>query len=288
MVKSLQTRLTPWLFALALPLAPLPLAAQDAAKPSADTVVATVGDTQITLGHMIALRDTLPQQYLTLDDAVLFKGILDQLVQQTALQQSIAGTESQRDRLTLENEARGFLSAIALRRVAEGAVTDAAIEAAYAERVQGLKPETEYHAAHILVDSEATAIEAKSDIDGGRDFADLAKQISTDGAAANGGDLGWFGKGVMVQPFEEAVMTMKPGEVKGPIQTDFGWHLIKLLETREAEVPTIDDLREELASALQDKALADHIAKVTGAAIITRPGDALDPALLKDATLLER
>ncbi len=262
--------------------------AQDAAPASvtADTVVATVGETKITVGHMIALRGTLPPEYLNLEDKVLFDGILSQLIQQSVLEQSIAGNVSKRDMLTLENEQRGYLSGVALQRVVDAAVTDAAIQAAYDERVKGLTPQTEYRAAHILVESEEKAKQLKTEIDGGADFAELAKANSTDGAAANGGDLGWFGPGMMVKPFEDAVVAMKPGEVAGPVKTDFGWHLVKLMETRIAETPTIDDLREELAGQIEQTALEDHVAKVTGEAAVTRPGEGIDPAILKDQTLL--
>ena len=253
---------------------------------TADTVVATVNGTDITLGHMVALRDTLPDQYKTLEDAVLYKGILDQLVQQTALEQAAADKLTKRDTLTLDNQRRGYVSAVELQHVVNAAVNDATIQAAYDLRIKDLVPGTEFRASHILVDSQEKATELKTQIDGGADFAELAKANSSDGSAANGGDLGWFGLGMMVKPFEDAVVGMKAGDVAGPIETQFGWHLVKLDETRVAAAPSLDDLREELADELETKALQKHIDALTMAATVTRPGNAFDPSVLKDDTIL--
>jgi peptidyl-prolyl cis-trans isomerase C len=255
---------------------------------TADTVVATVNGTAITLGHMIALRSSLPQQYQSLPDDVLFKGILDQLVQQEALTQSVTDL-AKADQLTLDNERRGYVSGIAIQRVIQTVVTDEALQAAYDARFKDAKPATEYNAAHILVADEAKANELKAQLDGGANFAELAKANSTDtGSGANGGDLGWFGLGMMVKPFEDAVVVAEKGKVVGPVKSDFGFHLILVKETREAANPTLDDLREELASEIEGKAIEAHVAKLTEAAEITRPGESIDPALLKDASLLDK
>jgi peptidyl-prolyl cis-trans isomerase C len=263
-----------------------PAFAQDATTPpTADTVVTTVNGTVITLGHMIAVRETLPEQYQALPDDVLFNGILDQLVQQTTLQQSL-GTPSKRDALIVENAGRQHLSGVALRAVIQTAVTDEAIQAAYDARFKDAVPQTEYNAAHILVDTEEKAIALKAEIEAGADFAEVAKANSTDGAAANGGDLGWFGVGMMVKPFEDAVLAAEVGKVTGPVKTDFGWHLLIVKETRVAAQPTIDELRDELAAEVETKALEAHVASLTEAAEITKTAEGIDPAILRDATIL--
>ena len=261
-----------------------PAAAQDV---SADTVVATINGTAITLGHMIVLRETLPDQYQALPDDVLFKGILEQLIQQAALEQSLAGKTTKRDALALENSRRGYLSGVALEGVVAAAVTDTALQAAYDAKYAGAGGQTEYHAAHILVDTQEKAAALKAEIDGGADFAELARANSTDGAAESGGDLGWFGPGMMVKPFEDAVLAMKPGEVAGPVQTQFGWHLIKLAETRIASAPPLDQVRDELATEIEKTAVAAAIDALTAAATVTRPGEGIDPAALKDQSLLD-
>jgi peptidyl-prolyl cis-trans isomerase C len=272
---------------LALPVLTAPLWAEDA--PTADTVVATVNGTAITLGHMIIAREALPDQYKALPPDVLFKGILDQLVQQTALEQSMDGKLTRRDTLHLENEERGYVSARALEAVVRGAVTDAALQAAYDARFKDAAPQTEYNAAHILVADEAKAKELLAELEAGADFAELAKTNSTDtGSGAAGGDLGWFGLGMMVKPFEEAVVAAEVGKVAGPVQSDFGFHLILVKETRVAAQPTLDDIRDELATEIEQQAIEAHVTEVTAAAAVETPGEGIDPALLGDLSLLDK
>ena len=271
-----------------------PVTAQNATTPppappegGASAVVATVNGTDITLGHMIVLRQSLPPQYQALPDDVLFRGILDQLVQQSVLAESVEGDLTLRDRIALDNDRRGYLSGVALGAVVRGAVTDEALQAAYAERFENAAPRIEYNAAHILVATEEEAVKLKGEIDGGADFAEVARANSTDGAAANGGSLGWFSEGMMVAPFQEAVMAMEAGTVSAPVQTQFGWHLIQLKETRQAAAPTLDEVRDELASEIEQSVVEAHIAKLSEGASITRPGEGLDPALLRATDLLE-
>jgi peptidyl-prolyl cis-trans isomerase C len=252
----------------------------------ADAVVAVVNGTEITLGHMIVLRANLPAQYQTLPDDVLFNGILEQLIQQEALSKSVEGNISKRDLLAMENDRRGYLSGVALGSVVQGAITDARLQAAYDVRFADEADRKEYNAAHILVPTEDAAKGLKAEIDAGADFAELAKQHSTDGAAANGGDLGWFGAGMMVAPFQDAVFAMEVGSVSDPVQTQFGWHLIQLKETRIAAAPPLDEIRDQLASEIEQVVVEEHISEITKSATITRPGEAFDPALLRDQTLL--
>ncbi|HEY6918511.1 MAG TPA: peptidylprolyl isomerase, partial [Tabrizicola sp.] len=252
---------------------------------TADTVVATVNGVKITLGQMIAMRETLPPEYQQLPDDVLFKGIYNQLIQQEVLAQSV-GELGPRVQATLENDKRGLISGIAMEGIVKQAVTDEALQKAYDDRFKDAKPQTEYNAAHILVATKEEADAIKAELDGGGDFAEIAKAKSTDtGSGANGGDLGWFGLGMMVKPFEDAVVAAKVGEVTGPIQTDFGFHLILVKETRVAEKPTLDQLREELASEIENAAINAKIEELTKGAEVTREGETLDPAILKNSAL---
>ena len=254
---------------------------------NAATVVATVNGTEITLGQMIALRENLPPQYLSLPDDVLFNGILEQLVQQEVLSQSHAAL-SVRDEANVANDRRSYLSGVVIQQVVSAAVTDEALQKAYDERFKDAAPQKEYNAAHILVDNEDKAKELKKQLDEGGDFAELAKTNSTDtGSGAQGGDLGWFGLGMMVKPFEDAVVGAEIGKVTGPVKSDFGWHLVLVKETRVAAQPTLDDMREELATEIENKVVEAKIAELTGAAKVEKPGAGVDPALLKKTELID-
>jgi peptidyl-prolyl cis-trans isomerase C len=254
---------------------------------TAETVVASVNGTKITLGQMIAMKESLPPEYQSLPDDVLFKGIYDQLIQQEVLAQSVTGL-GPRAIATLDNEKRGYISGLAIDAIVKEAVTDEALQKAYDDRFKDAKPQTEYNAAHILVATEEEANALKEQLAGGADFAELAKAKSTDtGSGANGGDLGWFGLGMMVKPFEEAVVGAKVGEVTGPVQTDFGYHLVLVKETRIAEKPTLDQLRDELAAEVENKAITARIDELTKGATVTREGEGLDPAILKNTGLID-
>lgn len=255
-----------------------------AEEPTADTVVAKVNGTDITLGQMIALRATLPEQYLQLDDKSLFDGILQQIIQQTALAETTTATK--KDELTLENTRIGYLAGKALESAASGAVTDDAVKAAYDAKYAKATPAKEYNAAHILVKTEDEAKAIKAELDKGADFDKLAKDKSTGPSGPNAGDLGWFSSGMMVKPFEDAVMKMKPGEVSAPVQTEFGWHIIKLKEVRDAAIPTLEESKAEISGDLRQKAVEAKVKEITDAAKVEKMTDGIDPAVLKNETLL--
>ncbi len=254
---------------------------------TASTVIATVNGTEITLGQMIALRENLPPQYQALPDDVLFSGILEQLIQQEVLLQSHAALTA-RDDANVTNDRRTYLSGVVIQDVVTAAVTDEALQAAYDAKFKDAEPQKEYNAAHILVETEEKAKDLKAQLDGGADFAELAKANSTDtGSGAMGGELGWFGLGMMVKPFEDAVVGAEIGKVTEPVKSDFGWHLVLVKETRIAAQPTLDEMRDELAADIETKAIETKIADLTGAAKIEKPGEKIDPTLLKKTDLID-
>ncbi|MCA0941316.1 peptidylprolyl isomerase [Salipiger pacificus] len=279
--------------ALALTLA-LPLHAQDQAAEqtealSADTVVATVNGTDITLGEMLVVRASLPEQYQQLGDDVLWDGILDQLVQQEVLAQDEKAVETKRVDLSLKTERRTLLAAETVSAVADAAVTDEALQAAYDAQFADADQGQEYNASHILVENEDEAKAIIEELNGGADFATVAKEKSTGPSGPNGGELGWFSKGMMVEPFETAVAGMEPGAISdAPVQTQFGWHVIKLNETRAKEAPKLDEVRDQLSQQVQQEAVAAYMDEAEAGAEITRKssGD-VDPSILSNLELLE-
>ncbi|EIE51850.1 peptidylprolyl isomerase [Salipiger aestuarii] len=254
--------------ALALSTA-LPVQAQNL-----DTVVATVNDTDITLGHMLVVRSTLPEQYQQLPDNVLWDGILDQIVQQQVLADDDKARETARVKLAVENEHRALLAAEAIKSIADTAVTEDAVRATYDAQFAGDGLGKEFNASHILVETEAEAEDLVAQLDDGADFADLAKANSTGPSGPNGGELGWFGAGMMVEPFQNAVDQMAVGDVTGPVQTQFGWHVIKLNDTRDKEAPALDEVRAQIETTLQQDAVKAYIEDALGKATVTR----MDPA----------
>ena len=258
-----------------------------AADPTAETVVAVVNGTSITLGNMIAARISLPAQYQSLPDDVLFKGLLEQLIQQTTLAQEAEKTKVEGDDLSIENQNRSYFSTVFLDSVAATAVTDEALKKAYDDKYVSAEPTKEFDAAHILVKTEDEAKAIKAELDKGADFAALAKEKSLDkGSAANGGALGWFGPGMMVKPFEDAVMALEKGKLSDPVKSDFGWHVIKLNDVRTAAAPKFEDVKEQLSGDLRQAAVEAKVKELTDAAKIEKKGDGIDPAILKNVSLI--
>ena len=261
-------------------------AAQAENHVAADTVVATVDGTEITLGHMIVLKQRLPAQYQQLPPEVLFEGILDQLVQQTLLGDQIEQL-SVGSQIVIENETRSLRAAEEIQRIANEAVTDEALQTAYETAFGNAEPETEYNASHILVETEEEARALITELEGGADFATLAQEKSTGPSGPNGGQLGWFGKGAMVAPFEEAVVAMEPGTVSAPVQTQFGWHVIRLNETRLKDAPALEEVQGDLAETLRREAIEARVSELTDGAQIDRvEAGTIDPNVLNDLSIV--
>ncbi len=266
-----------------------PATAEAAPAYDAETVLATVNGKAITLGHVIALRDQLPEQYQNLPDDTLFQGLLDQVVDQEILAGELSASPENDPlavKLQLDNDRRGALANLAAEAAVSDAVTDAAVQAAYDKEIASFQPQPEFHAAHILVDSEEKAKALKAEIDGGKAFADVARENSSDGSAANGGDLGWFGLGQMVPEFEAAVKAMQPGQVSEPVKSQFGYHVILLEETRESAAPALETVRPQVENQLRQAALEAKLAELRAAATVERPDTGLPPAAIRESDLL--
>lgn len=260
-----------------------------AQETNADTVVATVNGTDITIGHMIVVRGQLPEQYQGLPDDVLYNGILEQLIQQTVLAQSFGDNIPKKAQLGIENERRALLAGEVIDGIVSEPVSDEALQAAYNERFAAAEPSKEFNASHILLETEEAAKEVRKMLDDGADFAEVAKEKSTGPSGPNGGELGWFSAGMMVKEFEDAVIALAPGAISEPVQTQFGWHIIKMNETRIKEAPTLDEMRDELTAEVQSKTVESSVAALTEKATITRTDAAtIDQAALKNFDLISK
>jgi peptidyl-prolyl cis-trans isomerase C len=275
----------------------VPAFAQDAPAPEAggydaSTVLATVNGTDITLGHVVVMRNRLPEQYQSVPDAALMSMLVEQLIDQTLLADTLSSDAAEDPlavRLHLENERRGNLALQALNARLADAVTPEAVQAAYDAAIADFEPATEYSAAHILVETEEEANDLLAQIEGGADFAALATEHSQDpGSGANGGSLGWFGLGRMVPEFEAAVVGLEPGGLAGPVQTQFGWHLIRLDETRETTPPPLDAVRAEVENQVRQEAVQAELEALRAGASIELVENAVAPAAIRDPAVLEQ
>ena len=274
----------------------LPVAAQENStatpeeqpEPDASTVLVTVGETDITLGHLIAAAALLPPEYQRMEDSVLFEGILQQLVQQEALAQTFREELPLALALQLENEKRALVARQMIQDKVSELLTEEDIAKRYDEQYGSIEAEPEYNASHILVESEEEALNVIDVINNGGDFAETAREFSTGPSGPNGGALGWFGAGMMVPSFEAAAIALEVGEVSGPVQTQFGWHVIQLNEVRAKDIPTLEDVRANIEQDLTQELASAFLKRVTDAADIeSGSGRDVERSFLRRRDLLE-
>ncbi len=144
--------------------------------------------------------------------------------------------------------------------VVDPQITGAAVKARYDEMLKQVKSQTEIHARHILVKTEAEAKAIIAQLDKGADFATLAKAKSTGPTGPRGGDLGFFGPGRMVPAFDKAAFALKAGEyTKVPVETQFGWHVIKVEEVRDVKPPSFDQVKVRLRQRMEQQKLREVV-----------------------------
>ena len=160
----------------------------------------------------------------------------------------------------IELQTRAMLAqAVATDFLANNQATDEELRALYAEQVENA-PGQEFKARHILVETQGEAIDIIAQLEGGADFAELAKEKSTGPSGPSGGDLGWFPPDRMVPEFSQAVQALKDGEYsKVPVQTQFGWHVILREESRDAVPPPFDSVRDVIKQQVEGRKLQDYI-----------------------------
>jgi peptidyl-prolyl cis-trans isomerase C len=163
-----------------------------------------------------------------------------------------------------------ILMDLLLQSDAKAAVSDAAMHQLYDEASKQMKGQQEVRARHILVKTEDEAKAIIAELKNGADSAELAKQKSTDPGASEGGDLGYFPKDEMVPEFADAAFKLEKGQISEPVHTRFGWHVIKVEDKRERQVPSFDQVKDQLATHLVRKAQAELITKLRADAKIER------------------
>ena len=164
-----------------------------------------------------------------------------------------------------------------LSNIAKAAATDEAEKKVYDDAAKAQKPETEIHARHILVPTEDEAKAALARVQKGEDFAKVADELSKD-PGSQGGDLGWFTRDKMVPEFADAAFKLEPGQVSGPVKSEFGWHIIKVEGKRDKPFPPFEQVKDQVARYVAQKAQSDAIMKLRDGAKIERTEPAPAPA----------
>ena len=257
--------------------------AQEAAAPAAiapEAVVATVGGEPITEADLSFAAEDLAQDLAQMPAgerrAFLLRVLIDMKVM------AGAAKEAGMDQTELFAQRLNYLKERALRRAyfadaIAGQVTEEAIRADYDKFVAEFQPAEEVRARHILVETKEEADAIKAELDAGGDFATIAQEKSIDpGSGANGGDLGFFAKGMMVPEFEAAAFALtNPGDVSAPVQSQFGFHIIKLEEKRQAQPPTFEQVAPQLQQQVLMRVFNEKVEELMAGVTI----DVTDPEL---------
>ena len=223
------------------------------------TVEAVICGHEITSAEVDAFIASLPrEQQVYASHPDFRKQCVDQLIAVYALAkygEEEKLDETEKFKAILENARKDILAQMAMRKLfATVNVTDDEIKEYYEANKGKYSKGASVHAKHILVDNEEKCTELLNAITSGEKvFEDVAKESSTCPSGANGGDLGEFGKGQMVKEFEDAAFAAEIGHVVGPVKTQFGYHLIKVEDKKEAEDAKLDDVKEQIKSEIMQK-----------------------------------
>jgi peptidyl-prolyl cis-trans isomerase C len=263
--------------------------AAEAAKPTPppDTVLAHVNGKEITQADVALAETDLDPQFAKLPPEQRRAAALSALIEIHVMADKAVADGIDKDpefqrRMELLHE-RALHSALVDKEVA-GAITDADLKKRYDEEMAKQPPVNEIHARHILVKTKEEAEAIIKELDAGGDFEKIAKEKSTDGAAPQGGDLGYFTEGQMVPEFSKAAFALAVGKyTEQPVQTQFGWHVIKVEDKRIKQPPSFDQVKAQLRQVvLRDKYFA--MVKETRAAAKV---DISDPDLKKEVDAMD-
>lgn len=265
-----------------------PLSSALAQQITPDTVIATVNGDPITAGELALagaeFADQLGQVPADRRDAAVLDLVINMRLASVAAEaEGMDALPQVTSRLDLARKRTLYSEFLRSRFVA--AITPESVKARYDEEMANYVPAEEIRARHILVnnDQEAMAVEIIAELDAGGDFAKIAAEKSQDpGSGASGGDLGWFGRGMMVKPFEEAAFALEPGQhTKTPVKSDFGWHVILVEEKRMETPPTFEQEGPRIEQDLVRETFDREIGSLREAAKIefaTLPGAEPPPA----------
>ena len=263
-----------------------PAAAQAPAAGAAqqDPVVARVNGAELHRSEVLAARQMLPAQVQQIPFEQVYPQLLDNLVtnllaSQAGRKQKLADDPEVKKRVQWAQDQ--IIEEVYLSRYIRTAITDDKIKSRFDQFLKDQKPQDQVNAKHILVKTEDEAKAVIADLKNGGDFAAIAKDKSNDpGTKASGGDLGWFTKDEMVPEFADATFKLQKGQyTETPVKTQFGYHVIMLVDRRTAPPPTMEEARPQVVALLQRELLDQKVKELrTGAKIETFNLDGSKPS----------
>lgn len=235
-------------------------------------LLATVNGKNITEGDLSQYRSDRPNSaQMHNQDALLNELVQQEVVYQDALRQNL-DEDPQFIRDLERMRTRLLVSAAVQNAIDNAPVSDESLRKEY-DKLKERMVTTEYKAGHILVEDEEQANSLIKQLDQGADFAELAKKHSTDSSSAQGGDLGWVNPQQMVPSFSAALEQLEKGSYsKQPVKTPFGWHIIKLDDSRQTEPPAFEQIKPRLMQMVKQRYVGEYIEGLVDKAEISYEG----------------
>ncbi|RLA07733.1 MAG: hypothetical protein DRQ51_05105 [Gammaproteobacteria bacterium] len=244
---------------------------------SLSVVNANESDSAATVNGVVITKTQVDIQAASVPDATEAqkKAILVQLIDLEILRQEAIAQKIDKDPVVANQIshqiAQTYVSELLKKEFKDYKTSDEDLVKAYQAKIKDM-PKIEYKASHILLkkEDEEKAKKIIEDLESGKDFAALAKEHSTGPTGKNGGDLGWFPLKTMVKEFSDSLKVMKKdGHSKTPVKTQFGWHIIKLIDKRDLEPPKMADMKDQLTPEILNNAVGEYIKKIKNKAKIT-------------------
>ncbi len=274
--------------------APAPTGEAAVIKPG-NPVVAKLNGKDINRVDVFNFMQNLSPQARQMPIEQLFPLAVEQVVNGELINEKVKGVNLENDPLVKQELAAAkdqIIRSVFMQKEADKAMTDDVINAAYEDYKKNFPKMDELKARHILVKDEAVAKDLIKKIEGGADFATLAKENSIDATKENGGELNYFVKQDVVPEFGDAVFALKKDEItKKPVKTDFGYHVIQLLDKRERQPATLEQAKPFLTAQLRGQVLATVVQKWRDEAkleVYDINGDAIEPSAGGDSKPVEK
>ena len=247
-------------------------------------IVANVNNEDISLETMIHAMNELPPEIQSQPFMSYYEDLLERVIDIKLFAQ-----EGKKMKLDEEPSVRAAIDFVIekvlmqafLSKYVQENIKEENLKASYNNFIADETSREEIKASHILMDTESEAIDVINMLNNGDDFAELAKNKSTGPSGPSGGDLGWFKRGQMVPPFEKAAFSLNKNEItQRPVQTQFGWHVIKIFDKRIPEAPSYESMKNKLIQDLERKIVSKKIQDLRNDALIEKLSSSeLEPLL---------
>jgi peptidyl-prolyl cis-trans isomerase C len=247
-------------------------------------IVANVNNEDISLETLIHAMNELPPEIQSQPFMSYYENLLERVIDIKLFAQ-----EGKKMKLDEEPSVRAAIDFVIekvlmqafLSKYVQENIKEENLKASYNNFIADETSREEIKASHILMDTKSEAIDVINMLNDGDDFAELAKNKSTGPSGPSGGDLGWFKRGQMVPPFEKAAFSLNKNEIsQRPVQTQFGWHVIKIFDKRIPEAPSYESMKSKLIQDLERKIVSKKIQDLRNDALIEKLSSSeLEPLL---------